>query len=164
MTEPYTQLMHAAQHGDHQEVARLIPLTPGVYDKSFALCEAAANGHAQCVKLLIPASNPTLDQSNALWKASGNGHAQCVQLLIPVSDPKANNSVALYTAVKNNHVECVKLLIPVSNCKEVCTTLQEFRQYKELSFFQQCITEREHSIITDQLNDKPSPSRSIKKM
>ena len=148
---PFQLLMDATQHGNVEEVARLIPLCPSTSlnnmvlwmavshghnqciellipvadpldNKSAALKVAAGQGNAQGVRLLLPVSNPR-DNSAALIAAASNGHVECVNILLPVSDPLAHNSLALLSAAKNGHHTCVDVLAPVSNVEEVYSTL-----------------------------------------
>ena len=112
----YTRLLcKAAEAGNTEEVARLLPVSDPQADNSFALCIAAYFGHIACVQLLAPWSAPQTTGSMALACAVHGGHMECVEFLLGVSNPKAHGSMALQRAVTFARRECVELLYPVSD-------------------------------------------------
>lgn len=118
-------LEYAAEHGNVDDVRRLIPISdPRAHDSRALQC-AARYGYTQCVELLIPVSDPKAGNNEALRWGAMNGHTQCVELLIPVSDPKAMDSQALQSAVRYGHTQCFELLYSVSDPEVALERLQD---------------------------------------
>ena len=111
----YNDLLRMAAADGHVASLKILSPLAKRSELSYALCLAAQNGNIESLAFLLPRSDPLDDSSYALRWAARHGHAECVKLLIPVSDPKINDSEALLWAASNGRVECVKLLAPVSD-------------------------------------------------
>lgn len=91
----------------------------------YFLTEAAESGDIDELARLLPLCDPKFGNSQALRFAALHGQIECVKLLIPVSDPKAEDSFALRWAVERGHTDIVELLIPVCDVPKVLQTLSE---------------------------------------
>lgn len=108
-------LSKAAEHGNFEDVQRLLAFSDPAEHHNFSLAMAAKNGHFECVKILIPRSDPKHKDSLALQRAARRGHKTCVGLLIPVSDPTAQNHAAFKAAAENDHLICLQQLLPYAD-------------------------------------------------
>ncbi len=102
---PFQCLMEAAEHGNADEVQRLIPLCPSQNLNNMVLWMAVSRGHNRCIELLIPVSDPQDNNSGALPVAAAGGNCDGVKLLLPVSHPK-DTSTALIAAAHNGNAQC----------------------------------------------------------
>lgn len=110
-----TNLLNAAQNGNHTEVERLVAvLSSDDIERSGALRAAAMEGHVECVKLLCADGCPVTDPP-ALWWAATNGNLECVKELVRRFDATMEDSYALYCATRHAHIEVVEFLIPISD-------------------------------------------------
>lgn len=102
---------------------KTMPTQKKIRDNTNLLFRASQHGDLDDVQRLLPLSDPKARGSEALSLAAANGHTECVKLLIPVSNPNDRYSLALQYAVMHKHIDIIKLLIPVSHYQWVLTKL-----------------------------------------
>lgn len=145
---------------------KTMPTQKEIRDNTNLLFQASQHGDLEDVQRLLPLFNQKIDDSEALRLAAANGHTECVKLLIPVSDPNDRYSLALQCAVMNNHIDIIKLLIPVSDYHLALNKLVNFGNH-DTTLFQQCIEEHEalqqKERLTDSIEHISPPHYSVKR-
>lgn len=86
--------------------------TQQIAHNSDLLIQASEHGDIDDVKRLIPISNPTANNCQSLLNAVGQGHVDIVKLLLPVSERKAIQNLTLGLAIHNNRMAVLDVLLP----------------------------------------------------
>lgn len=145
-----SQLILAAEDGDHRKVKRLLPLTDPQTLGSRALLVACHKSHWECVKILLPLTSLE-DIQSVSQQVAQNGPADILPLLVEhdpelapillvhavtgknikttrvlcaLTDPKYKDSLALQWAVITGQKDMVDILFSVSDPQAALVGIQ----------------------------------------
>lgn len=176
-----TELILAAEDGDHNKVQRLLPLADPSVLGSRALLVACRGGHVPCMQLLLPLASIEDCQTVAQLVAE-HGPPEALELLVKhdpdfapmllvhavtgknlqtatvlsqLTDPRHKDSLALQWAVVTGQKDMVDILFPVSDPEAAlfCIQKQHANRPEHWAWFYDRVVELQKQKILSELKE-----------
>lgn len=187
-----TELILAAENGDHKKVKRLLPLADPHVLGSRALRVACQKGHVECVKLLLPLASLEDSQSvgqhvaehgpstdalaflvahdlefapTLLVHAVVGKNIKAAAILSELTDPKHKDSLALQWAVVTGQKNMVNILLDVSDPEAAlfCIQKQHADRPQRWTWFYDLVMEAQKEKILSEIGEGLVPSERPKR-